>query len=194
MERNKIVKKIMAWWPLWRSLLSVLVCAGLFYLSPLQFFGANLYIALKLYRVWPVLLLLIGIGLLVGSNWQYRDQGLPMFFPAGIILVTIVFGIIIISLLMVTAVDWSVDWSIFALITLLVLAGVMTINLVRYGELWRKLANASVEEEVKKALKEDKFVENTQKQRWGTLHSLVIVQNEFIDMQKKEVSAKVQKK
>jgi hypothetical protein len=154
-----------------------------FFLNPFQGFWVNVYERFHLYQLWPLALWIAGACFSAAGFARHRRSGLPQHFPWSAIGATLFLLLVTLWILATTAVDWSVGWSLFALLLLAIGLAALIPGFLGYTELWRILCSSPVAKTVEHALQDGSFTERVQRQiegkSWGSLHCLRVVQGEY---------------
>jgi hypothetical protein len=90
--------------------ISLLLGLGLIVIGALSLAG-NLLLKLEAWRLWPIVVILLGLGLMTPGFWGFKRRGLGSFFIAGIPVLTTGLILMTASLLNRSAV-WSVAWPL----------------------------------------------------------------------------------
>ena len=168
--------------PVW---LSVLIVAALFILlrgNPSQFYWSYVFEGLRIYAIWP-LILLGGFTLfsLLGY-FHHRSFGQAIYFPVSAFLAALLFVLALLDLLTAWAVDWPVWWCIASLFLMILIALAINLGVMSYCESWRKRCNEAVIGRVRDALEGSEFsdyLRGKMRPDWGSAHCLRIVEDHY---------------
>lgn len=149
------------------------------------------YDVFRAYLWWPLAILITGLIMLLIGLLCYKKLGLPQFFPWSVVTTAGLLLILTIFSLSKIAADWSVLWSLAAVILLGIGAWSFAVGFVTYAELWRLFANQEVVQRVEQALIDDSFRSKLTDQDWGSKHCLKIIQEYYI-RRKREAFEKVE--
>ena len=165
--------------------LSALIVVAIFILlrgNPSQFYWSYIFEGLRIYAIWP-LILLGGLTLfsLLGY-FHHRSSGEAIYFPVLAFLAALLFVLIWLDLLTAWAVDWPVWGCIASLFLMFLIALAINIGLMSYCESWRKRCNEAVIRRVRDALGGSEFgdyLRGGMRPYWGSEHCLRIVEGHY---------------
>jgi len=179
---------------------SALVVAALFILlrgNPFQFYWSYIFEGLRIYAVWP-LILLGGLTLFsLFGYFHHRSFGQAIYSPVRAFLAALLFVLILLDLLTAWAVDWPVWWCVASLFLMMLIALAINIGLISYWESWRSRCNEAVIRRVRDALEGAEFSDYLRGQSrpdWGSAHCLRIVEGHYAQTRENLLNNKDEKK